>query len=614
MDLVRVLLDALVAGLPYAFIFLGIWLIFRLLDDFDLTVEGAFTLGAAVCVTLITRGWNPVTATVLASLSGAAAGLVTAVVHLRLKVMLLLSGIVTMIALYSINLRIMKMPNISLIGQKTIFSWADSNNAIESDLRSVLLLVALIFAVAGALGLFLKTDLGLGLRAAGANPHMARASGINTGLCVLGFLIISNSLAGLSGAVAAQQQNFADINMGIGVIIIGIAAILLGEIFFRRTGSVWFGIIGVLFGTVIYYVAVGLAVRAGLQPTDLKAFTSVILLVGIVVSFGIGRLERGVRTHRTSRLHAMAAELAPKPPLNSLRSTDTADEAKECRPLHGVARASVERTRPVREGGALALESVQVVYNAGLPNETEALRGVDLELNRGDFLTIIGSNGAGKSTLVSVIAGAVAPTKGRVALNGVDVTQEPEHRRARRVARVFQDPLAGTCPEFTISENLALAARRGTRRGLSIAVTPRRRKQFAEYLAQFGLGLEDRLSTRAGALSGGQRQALSIIMAVLQTPDLLMLDEHTAALDPRNQVLLLEMTKDLVRESGCTTIMVTHNMEHAIGYGDRMIMLHRGKVLLRFDDAQKRGLTVPGLVTLFHNADDAVLSDEMLMA
>lgn len=612
MDVTQLILDTFVTGLPYTFMFLGIWLIFRLLSDFDLTVEGSFTLGAAVSVTLILHGWNPVIATVIAAGTGALAGFVTAAIHLRMKVILLLSGIITMIALYTVNLRTMGTPNLSLIGHNTIFTDVNTGGPIASDLQVLALLAALIVVIGGSLGAFLKTEVGLGLRAAGANPRMARAAGINTNVAVLVFLVLANALVGLSGAVVAQQQNFADINMGIGVMIIGIASILLGEIFFRHSGSVWLGIFGVLLGTIIYYVAVAVAVRLGLLPTDLKAFTSVLLLFGIALSIGIGKVDRQLRTRRTRRRQALpSAPSADAAPLFADASNQTTDVGMRS----GLgALPATRHPKRLPAGEALRLEGVQVTYNSGMPNETHALRGVDLALTRGDFLTVIGSNGAGKSTLISVVAGAVAPTEGRVFLGAVDVSGEAEHRRARRVARVFQDPLAGTCPEFTIEENLALAARRGVRRTLKLAVTRRKQALYREFLGQFGLGLEDRLAARAGALSGGQRQALSILMSVLQTPDLLLLDEHTAALDPRNQTLLLEMTNELVRETGCTTIMVTHNMEHAIRYGNRMIMLHRGKVLMRFDEQEKCGLSAADVLALFHQRDDAVISDEMLMS
>jgi putative tryptophan/tyrosine transport system ATP-binding protein len=603
MDAGRLFLDALVSGLPYTFIFLGVWLIYRLLNDFDLTVEGSFTLGAAVTAALVTyRGFNPAVATLLAGLAGAAAGLVTAAVHLRLRVPLLLAGIMTMIALYSANLRIMVLPNISFLHFTTIFSPIVVDDPIVSDVRSLLFMGLLLAAVAGGLGLFLKTDLGLSMRATGANGQMARSVGINTSLAVLLFLLLANFLVGLSGSITAQQQMFTDLNMGIGVILVGITTILIGELVVRRVGTVWLGILAVVVGTCVYYVAVSIAVRLGLAPSDLRAFTSLILLVAISSSLALGKGERWLRIRRSAfpagRPRAALVEGAPG--LSQGRSA--------------VASGAASGRRATVDTGGLLIEGATVVYNRGQANEIVALRNLNLAIGRGEFVTIIGSNGAGKSTLVSAVAGSVLPAAGVVRLSGRDITSTPEHRRAGYVARVFQDPTMGTCPQFSIEENLALAHKRGLARGLTMAVTRRRRREFASYLEQFGLGLEDRLTEKVGRLSGGQRQALALLMAMMRTPDVLLLDEHVAALDPRNQSLLQEMTDRIVRGSGCTTLMVTHNMDNAIRYGDRMIMLHRGSVLFDLGGAQKTGLTVEKLVASFHNADSGLVTDEMLLA
>jgi putative tryptophan/tyrosine transport system ATP-binding protein len=623
LDIGRLILDALVAGMPYSFNFLGIWLIFRLLNDFDLTVDGSFTLGAAVTAALITNGTNPVLATVVAVLSGATAGLFTAFVHLRLRVILLLAGIITMIALYSVNLRIMGLPNVSFLGHSTIFSRFQAGDPVTSDLKVLALVLGLLVVVALALGFFLKTEIGLGMRATGANPQMARTVGINTSLSVLMFLVLANALVGLSGAVAAQQQFFSDINMGIGVILIGITAILLGEIFLQRTGSVWFGIAGVVLGTAIYHIAVAIAVRAGLQPTDLRAFTSALLLLAIGISLALGRGKGWLRLRKraASILSGATTDYGEAIP----RLVEQPLIADELLPGADSRAVTAEPTaRPPRHSGlgrsrgnagaALGLSDLHVIYNQGLPNETHALRGLTLDIPAGQFLTVIGSNGAGKSTFVSAIAGAVPLAAGSVRLDERNISKQSEHQRARHVARVFQDPLAGTCPEFSVDENLALAAKRGATRGFEMAVTKSKRRQFSEYLAGFGLGLEDRLTENVGRLSGGQRQALSILMAVIRTPDVLLLDEHTAALDPRNQTLLLEMTNELVRETRCTTVMITHNMDQAIRYGDRMIMLHRGRLLFDVAGEQKQQLSLSKLVELFHRGDDTVITDEMLLA
>ena len=538
---------------------------------------------------------------------------------------LLLSGIITMIALYSVNLRIMILPNVSFLTYSTIFTPFTNGGPIESDLMSLALITVILIAISAGLALFLKTEFGLGMRATGANPQMARTVGINTGFSVLIFLMLGNVLVGLSGAIVAQQQFFADVSMGNEVILVGITSILLGEIIMWRTGRVWIGIVGVIIGTCVYQIAVAVAVRAGLQPSDLSAFTSALLLVTIGCSLVLGRGEAWLRIRRgPARLRANAPPAASSEPSarapagethdrDTLRpSTSTQPDATADTPVASLQRGPT-RTGRSRAGAALVLNDVKVTYNEAMANEVRALRGIHLEIPAGQFLTVIGSNGAGKSTLVSVVAGAVNPTAGSVLIDGRDVTREHEHRRARYVSRVFQDPLAGTCPEFTVAENLALASRRGSRRGLAAAVTRARRKEFADYLGEFGLGFEDRLNQKVSGLSGGQRQALSILMAVAHTPDVLLLDEHTAALDPKNQVLLLDMTDQLVRDTGCTTVMVTHNMEQAIRYGERMIMMHRGQVLIDAKDEQKNQLTVPKLIELFHRAGDSAVTDEMLL-
>jgi putative ABC transport system ATP-binding protein len=615
-DTGRLVLDALVSGLPYTFNFLGVWLIYRLLNDFDLTVDGSFTLGAAVTAALVTyKGFNPVLATALAGLAGATAGLVTATIHLRLKVPLLLGGIITMIALYSVNLRIMVLPNISFLHYPTIFDPVLSDDPVVSDIRSIGFLGGLLVLVALSLGTFLKTDLGLSMRATGANAQMARSIGINTAVTVVLFLLIANFLVGLGGSITAQQQLFTDLNMGIGVILVGITAILIGELVVRRVATVWGGILAVVIGTCVYYIAVSVAVRLGLQPSDLRAFTSLILLIAITTSLVLRRGETWLR---------IRGQEFPKPAARAMsgnlllaESSQEQSRATVVTAADNAVPAASDPKADERVDGAgnrwLNLEKVTVVYNRAQPNEVVALHDLSLSIKPAEFVTIIGSNGAGKSTLVSAIAGSVLPAGGTLWLRGRNITHQPEHARARHVARVFQDPTTGTCPEFSIEENLALAQKRGMGRGLSFAVTRKRRRAFAEYLSGFGLGLEARLSEKVGRLSGGQRQALALLMAVMQVPDVLLLDEHIAALDPKNQVLLQEMTERIVSENGCTTIMVTHNMASAIRYGSRMIMLHRGAVLFDVQGRQKQELTVEKLIASFHGAD-AAITDEMVLA
>jgi|SRR5690606_34946910 putative ABC transport system ATP-binding protein len=261
----------------------------------------------------------------------------------------------------------------------------------------------------------------------------------------------------------------------------------------------------------------------------------------------------------------------------------------------------------------LRLENIYKLFHAGTQNEKVALAGINLELAAGDFVTVIGSNGAGKSTLMSIISGTMNPDLGEVYIDGKPIGHVPEHQRSRWIGRVFQDPMAGTSPRMTIEENLALAYRRGQRRGLRLGVSADRRAFFREQLSRLGLGLEDRLGAKVGLLSGGERQALSLLMATFTKPQILLLDEHTAALDPARADLIIRLTDELVRELGLTTLMVTHNMEQAIRLGNRLIMMDKGKIILDIPPERKQSLTVERLLGEFEQVSGHKLSDDRIV-
>lgn len=247
----------------------------------------------------------------------------------------------------------------------------------------------------------------------------------------------------------------------------------------------------------------------------------------------------------------------------------------------------------------LRLESVRKTFNPGTANEVRALAGVDLALAPGSFTVVIGTNGSGKSTLQGAVSGTFALDEGRVVVDGTDVTRWSEHRRAHLVGRVFQDPFAGTAPELTVAENLALASKRGRWRTLAPLLRGARRDEWRGLLAQIGLGLEHRLDDPIGLLSGGQRQAITLVMATLTNPKVLMLDEHTAALDPRSAELVIDLTVRLVARSSSTTLMVTHSMQQAATLGDRLVAMHRGRVYLDVSGDEKRRLSESELLELF---------------
>ncbi|GAW91819.1 ABC transporter ATP-binding protein [Calderihabitans maritimus] len=263
----------------------------------------------------------------------------------------------------------------------------------------------------------------------------------------------------------------------------------------------------------------------------------------------------------------------------------------------------------------LELKGIVKVFNPGSINEKVALDGVDLFLQPGDFVTIIGSNGAGKSTLLNAVAGVFPVDKGSIILEGNDITRYPEHLRAAMIGRVFQDPLRGTAAEMTIEENLAIAFKRGEKRRLRRAITRREREIFREKLRALGLGLEERLTVKVGLLSGGQRQALTLLMATLKEPKLLLLDEHTAALDPKTARKVLALTEEIVEEKGLTTLMVTHNLDQALNVGNRTIMMHEGKIILDLMGAERERTTVSDLLQMFEKASGQQLhTDRLLLA
>lgn len=263
----------------------------------------------------------------------------------------------------------------------------------------------------------------------------------------------------------------------------------------------------------------------------------------------------------------------------------------------------------------LEIKNIIKTFNAGTANEKVALSNLSLTLKDGDFVTVIGGNGAGKSTLLNAIAGVWKPDCGQILIDEVDVTAMPEHKRAAFLGRVFQDPMMGTAADMQIDENLALAKRRGKRRGLSWGITSAERKTYTEMLAQLDLGLETRLSSKVGLLSGGQRQAVTLLMASMNNPKLLLLDEHTAALDPKTAAKVLEITDRIVKENKLTTLMITHNMRDAITHGNRLIMMYEGNIIIDVSGEEKKKLTVEDLLSMFNRAsgkefanDRAILS------
>lgn len=261
----------------------------------------------------------------------------------------------------------------------------------------------------------------------------------------------------------------------------------------------------------------------------------------------------------------------------------------------------------------LKLTNIFKTFNIGTINEKRALNDVNLTLNDGDFVTVIGGNGAGKSTLQNVISGTITPDYGKVEINGIDITKFPEYKRAKFIGRVFQDPMLGTASDMWIEENLALAYKRGENRSpFKWMINNENINLFKDSLAKLGLGLEDRMKSKVKLLSGGQRQAITLLMATIKKPDLLMLDEHTAALDPKTANLVLTLTKEIIEQNNLTTLMITHNMKDALSYGNRLIMMDQGKIIYDVSGDDKKKLTVEDLLKKFNQTKDAP-SDAMIL-
>lgn len=263
----------------------------------------------------------------------------------------------------------------------------------------------------------------------------------------------------------------------------------------------------------------------------------------------------------------------------------------------------------------IRLEHVSKVFHPGTVNEVTAIHEVDLQVRQGDFITIIGSNGAGKTTLFNLVSGTFFPSQGRVLVNDLDVTRTPEYKRARYIGRIFQDPMLGTAGNMTLEDNMMISYRKGSK-GLRISLNAKMREFFQKRLTELQMGLEERIKDNVGLLSGGQRQALTLLMMVLSEPDLILLDEHTAALDPKNAAIVLDLTTKFIQEYNLTTMMITHNMHQAIEFGNRLLMMDKGEIILDVSGDEKKALTVEKLVEMFHEIrhrefenDEVLLSD-----
>ncbi len=588
-------------GLLWGIMTLGLYLTYRLLDFADLTVDGSFALGGAVAAHLVVTGWNPFAATAMAFLAGMTAGAVTGLMHTKLKIPGLLASILTQIGLYSINLHIMGKANlpfpvkITEAGKvyTTVFGMVPSFGMGNKGVVLFYSAIAIILVIF-ALWWFFSTEQGITIRSTGDNEHMSRALGINTDSTKLLCLMLGNGLVGMSGAMIAQNNKVATLDMGTGCIVFGLAAIIIGEVLFRRR-SLLGQLFAVALGSIVYRIIQSVVLQADWPAEDFKLLSAIIIAIALSLPV------------ITEKVNSMMVKMGWKAAVKPLPVGHADHEA-----MKEIKETNVSAAVP-STSGSLVVKHVEKTFNIGTINQKTALNGVDLTLNPGDFVTIIGGNGAGKSTMLNVIAGVHKAETGIIEIGGTRVNHQAEYKRAAKIGRVFQDPMMGTAAGMTIEENMSIAMKRGKRRTLAPAIRRENREQYRQMLKTLDLGLENRLRTRVGLLSGGQRQALTLLMATLTKPDLLLLDEHTAALDPKTAKNVLTLTERIVRMQGLTAMMVTHNMRDAIRYGNRIIMMHEGRVILDIAGEEKAKLKVEDLLVMFEKASGSEMANDRML-
>jgi len=591
--ILNILLETLKFGIPYAILALGVFISFRVLDFADMTTEGTFVFGGAITIVCIVLGINPWIATVLSVIGGIIAGIITGLLHSKLKIPGLLSGIITMTGLTSINFVILGLsktdaPFFEKFNSYLTILYKDSDPTIfgsfewlfgaNRDYSVILLLIILATCVSVTLYFFFGTEIGMSLRSTGMNEKMSRAQGINTGLLVIVGLAISNAFIGLAGSLAAQRDLTVSTVSGQGILVVGLASIILGEsLFGKRTFKNW--MISVFFGAIIYYLIIKIALKLGFPDHLLKLLYAVIM--AIILALPIIKKVFGKKEDSLEDLLIENEESAiPSPNI----------EINYAKPI--------ENPKTMLE-----TKNLTKIFNptGNRQDIKRALNHINLDIKEGEFVTIIGGNGSGKSTFFNVVSGVYDVTLGNIHINGEDVTKLPEFKRSYYIGRVAQDPYQGTAANMSILENMCLAMRRDQPKTLKWGFKKNEIPLFIDKVKTLGLGLENRIETKIGLLSGGQRQAVTLLMATLQKPDILFLDEHTAALDPKTANTVLELTNKVVRENNLTTIMVTHNMKDAIKYGDRLLMFNKGKIIFDVKGEEKKNLTVEQLLRKFEN-------------